>query len=114
MSRIRVSGLDESFSNEATVPLEVDTKEAEVYVSLPQLDNNTLRDEYVLDWWKIHQTMFLNLSRMARQLLALPTSSAGVERLFSRSGEMHGDKRKRFKEETLQSLLFLNKSSYSI
>ncbi len=111
LSRIRVSELDESFSNEATVPLEVDTKEAEVYLSLPQLDNNTLRDEDVLDWWKIHQTMFPNLSRMARQFLALPASSAGVERLFSRSGEMHGDKRKRLKEETLQSLLFMNKKS---
>jgi hypothetical protein len=55
--------------------------------------------------------MFPNLRRMARQFLALPASSAGVERLFNTSGEMHGDKRKRLKEERLQSLLFVKTNS---
>ncbi len=45
--------------------------------------------------------MFPKLSKMARKFLALPASSARVERIFSRSGETHGDKRKRMKEETL-------------
>ncbi len=38
------------------------------------------------------------------------SSSAGVERLFSKSGETHGDKRKRMKEETLQSLMHVCKN----
>ena len=37
-------------------------------------------------------------------------SSAGVERLFSRSGETHGVKRKRMKEETLQILMYVCKN----
>ena len=77
---------------------------------MPQVDFNSLRDDEVLDWWKIHKSMFPNLGKMARQFLALPASSAGVERLFSRSGETHGDKRKRMKEETLQSQMFVCKN----
>ncbi len=90
--------------------LEVNAKEAELYISMPQVDFSALRDDEVLEWWKSHQSMFPYLSRMARQFLALPASSAGVERLFSRSGETHGDKRKRLKEETLASLMYVNKN----
>jgi hypothetical protein len=95
MSRLRVLELDKSFSNKGTSLVEADTKEAEVYLSLPHLEFGAFRDEDVRDWWKIHQTMFPNLSKMARQSLVLPAASPEVERLFSRSGEMQGDKRKR-------------------
>jgi hypothetical protein len=87
---------------------EVNTKEAELYISMPQVDFNSLRDDEVLEWWKSHPSMFHYLSIRARQFLALPASSDGVERLFSRSGETHGDKRKRLKENTLQSLMVIH------
>ncbi len=105
-------GDDLSSSNEdtSTSSLEPDGKEAELYMSMPQVDFNSLRDDEVLDWWRTHKSMFPNLGKMARQFLALPTSSAGVERLFSRSGETHGDKRKRLKEETLQSLMYVSQN----
>ena len=93
-----------------TIPVEFESKEVELYISMPQVDFNSLRDDEVLDWWRIHKSMFPNLGKMARQFLALPASSAGVERLFSRSGETHGDKRKRMKEDTLQSLMFVCKN----
>jgi hypothetical protein len=80
-------------------------------MSLPQVDFNTLGDQGVLEWWKSHQSMYPNLSRMARQFLALPAASTGVERLFSASGEMHGDKQKWLEEETLQSLLYVKKNA---
>jgi len=94
----------------STMP-EVDAKEAELYMSLPQVDFNTIGDQGVLEWWKSHQSMFLFLSRMALQFLAFPAASAGVERVFSTSGEMHGDKRKRLEEETLQNLRYVNKNA---
>ena len=102
-----LSNIDTSNSTSA----EVNAKEAELYISMPQVDFNSLRDEEVLDWWKTHQSMLPYLSRMARHFLALPASSARVERLFSRCGETHGDKRKRLKEETLQSLMYVNKNA---
>ena len=102
---------DDSPLPNQVAPTSSDAKEVELYISMPQVDFNALRDEEVLGWWRTHQSMFPHLSRMARQFLSLPASSAGDERLFSRSGEMHGNKRKRLKEETLQSLLYVNKNA---
>ena len=83
----------------------------ELYFALPHVDGALLGDDKVLDCWKRHRSMFSNLSKMTRQHLALRASSAGVERLISSSGETHGDKRKRLKEETLQSLMFINQNA---
>ena len=54
--------------------------------------------------------MFPDLSRMARQYLAAPASSAGVERLFSRAGRYHDDKKKRTTDEHIETLLIVAKN----
>ena len=43
---------------------------------------------------------------MAKQYLASPASSAGVERVFSSAGRMHDDMRKSMTNESLQHSLF--------
>ena len=43
---------------------------------------------------------------MAKQYLAPPFSSAGVERVFSAAGKMHDDLRKSEKDNTLEHSLF--------
>ena len=40
---------------------------------------------------------------MVRQYMAVPASSAGVERVFSAAGKMHDDLRKSVKDETLEA-----------
>ena len=42
----------------------------------------------VLEWWSKHEARMPNLSRMARQFLAVPACSASVERLFSLAGRI--------------------------
>jgi len=42
----------------------------------------------------------------AEQYFAAPASSAGVERVFSAAGNMHGDLSKKTKAETLEASLF--------
>jgi hypothetical protein len=37
----------------------------------------------ILMWWKVHAVRFPYLSRLARRYLAMPATSASVERLFS-------------------------------
>jgi len=97
----RMGGDDDvSISNEessTSITVEVDSKEVKIYISIPQVDFNSLRDDAVLNWRRTQKSIFPNLGKMARQFLILPTSSAGVERLISISGETHGDKRKRMK-----------------
>ena len=95
--------MEQADTQEDTRLLEVDK-----YLALPQVDASSNFD--LLEWWRMHQTMFPNLAKMARQYLALPATSASVERLFSAGGEMHSDKRKMTKEESLQQLLFVHKN----
>ena len=83
-------------------------EEVEKYLSLPQVDQS--RDFDLLAWWKLHHHMFPHLANMARQYLACPASSAGVERLFSEAGDTHSAKRKNLKEETMMQLLFISKN----
>ena len=40
------------------------------------------------------------------QYFAAPVSSAGVERVFSAAGKMHGDRQKSAKDTTLEHSLF--------
>ena len=46
------------------------------------------------------------LAKMVKQYFAAPASSAGVERVFSAAGKMHGDLQKSAKDSTLEHLLF--------
>ena len=46
------------------------------------------------------------LAKMVKQYFAAPASSAGVERVFSAAGKMHGDLQKSAKDSTLQHSLF--------
>ena len=72
------------------------------YLALPQEDNTELD---VLQWWKSRVREFPHLSKMARQFLAAPATSAGPERLFRLAGRMHDDMKKATKEGTLQHSL---------
>ena len=81
--------------------------EIQLYLGLREVTDKNLD---LLGWWKLHAHMFPALARMARQFLALPASSAGVERLFSSAGTINGNLRKNTKEATMQSLLFVKQN----
>ena len=57
-------------------------------------------------YWKLKETTWPKLAKMAKQYLAAPFSSAGVERVFSAAGKMHDDLRKSEKDSTLEHSLF--------
>ena len=52
----------------------------------------------------------VNYSKMARQILAAPTSSASVERLFSAAGKMHDGLKKTTLEDTFEDMLTVAKN----
>ena len=56
--------------------------ELDDYFSLPVADMHTS----VIAWWQQHRHRFPYLNKMARQYLACPATSAGLERLFSAAG----------------------------
>ena len=63
-------------------------------------------DVKVLLWWKEKEAKWPNLAKMVKQYFAVPASSAGVERVFSAAGKMHGDLSKSAKDTTLEHSLF--------
>ena len=61
--------------------------ELNAYMRVQQVANDT----DPLMWWKQHQQEFPRLSRMVRQYLSVPASSASPERLFSSVGLVKSD-----------------------
>ena len=61
--------------------------ELNAYMRVQQVANDT----DPLMWWKQHQQEFPRLSRMTRQYLSVPASSASPERLFSSVGLVKSD-----------------------
>jgi hypothetical protein len=53
-------------------------------------------------YWFSKTKKWPNLTRMARETLAQPASSAGIERMFYRAGKMHDDLKKKTSEKTLE------------
>ena len=73
------SGL-ESSETDLAVECVVERSEVDRYLQLPQLDHITEQgsDVDILTWWRDHSSTFPHLSKMARQYLAHPCSSAGM------------------------------------
>jgi hypothetical protein len=88
--------------------VEEEASEVDQYLLLPQLSEGMAFD--LLAWWKKQSTMWPNLAKMARQYLALPATSAGVERLFSNGGQIHSSLRKSTKEQTLEMMLYISQN----
>ena len=78
-------------NNIAVPPTQGLVDELAKYLALPQ-EHDTDLD--VLAWWRLNKTQFPILSKMARQFLAAPATSAGPERLFRLAGRMHDDMKK--------------------
>ena len=64
-------------------------------------------DVKLLAWWQAKESKWLSLANMVMtQYFAAPASSAGVERVFSAAGNMHGVLQKWAKDSTLEHSLF--------
>ena len=89
-----------------------DCDEVDRYLRLPEIPLQTPsgQDQDILHWWKQHEIEFPNLSKMARQFLAAPASSAAAERMFSAAGKMHDDLKKSTTEDTLEDMLIVAKN----
>jgi hypothetical protein len=78
--------------------------ELDEYLALAKVRQNNLYGITfdVLEWWGVHSCRYPNVARMARGLLALPTSSVGGERSFTSAGKKLGDAQKSTSEGFLE------------
>ena len=80
---------DESITDEsAPSPTSPELDELEQYLADPEKPPLGVK---VLAWWKAKESKWPSLAKMVKQYFAAPASSAGVERIFSAAGKMHGD-----------------------
>ena len=61
-----------------------------------------------LDWWVLKDTIYPNLSALAKKYLCRPATSAPAERLFSHAGLTISKKRAALKPENAQAIIFLH------
>ena len=67
----------------AVTPVEIVQQEVERYLQAPQPDV----DSDPLDWWKMNETIYPNLAKLAKKYLCICATSTTAERLFSTSSE---------------------------
>lgn len=91
---------DEEEDKEEGNPLD-EHDELDKYLAQPPVP----MDCDVVAWWRVFRHQAPNLAKMARQFLATPATSAGVERLFSAAGLTHSDLAGRMKDTTLGNRL---------
>ena len=93
---------DEGPSQDDGAQSTVDTEVA-AYAREPPLlgDNGPLMSEDPLHWWRVRRIQYPILSRVARRYLAIPASSAAVERMFSYTGMRLSRRNARLDIETL-------------
>lgn len=61
-----------------------------------------------LPWWKENSYRFPLVAALARQMLAIPATSAQSERLFSKAGQIVTDRRSSLGSDNVELLLFFS------
>ena len=70
------------------------------------LDNlEKLGSSYILDWWKLNASNYPILSKMARDILAIPISTVAFENAFSTSGRILDAFRSSLSSKTVEALV---------
>jgi len=65
-------------------------------------------DRDILKWWKEQSSAFPKLSTLARQMFAIPASSAASERSFSAAGCTLSARRTALSPENVDNILFVH------
>ena len=60
-----------------------------------------------LDYWRLHQSKYQVLSLIARRYLAIPATSALIERTFSIGSNIISKSRNRLEPETVKRIVLL-------
>ena len=84
-------------------------EEVKRYMAISVPSEKYFQDYTTLDWWKDNNKGYGNLGLLVKKFLAIPASSAAVERIFSVAGNIIGSTRYVMNPKTLDSLTFMRK-----
>ena len=87
------------------------TSDVDLYFSAPVVDwhSGSGKDDpdWVLNWWRSHESEYPIMSQVARDYLAIPAGEVDVERLFSAGRDLIGIQRYSLSIETMRALMIL-------
>jgi hypothetical protein len=87
------------------------TSDVDLYFSTPVVDwqSGSGKDDpdWVLNWWRSHESEYPIMSQVARDYLAIPAGEVDVERLFSAGRDLIGIRRYSLSIETMRALMML-------
>ena len=87
-------------------PIQTENDSDEIDLYLNSACERTAPNEY----WQKHEESYPKLSKLARQILSVPASSASVERGFSLIRRLIGDNRTSLNPESVSNLLKIHYS----
>ena len=87
------------------------TNELSQYFHESHTDNDP---EDPLEYWKRNSIKYPVLSRMARDIFAIPATSCATERMFSTCRDHLGVRRNRLSEKSFRALMFLGGNGFGI
>ncbi|KAI0530712.1 hypothetical protein KFK09_000260 [Dendrobium nobile] len=100
----------DTFEVEVTMPRNRKS-ELEVYLDETKLDRNSELD--ILQYWKLNQYRFPQVSSMARDVLCIPISTVASESAFSNSGRVLDQYRSALKHDIVEALVCTKDWLYS-
>ena len=65
-----------------------------------------------LKYWAANKHRFPNLGQIANDVLGIPASTGGLERIFNFASDILSCKRNRTKPEVFEKILYLKRNSY--
>ncbi|CAF3822945.1 unnamed protein product [Rotaria sp. Silwood1] len=68
----------------------------------------------LLQYWDANKSIYPNLARVAKKILAIPASNTSVERLFSDTGNTIIDRRTRLDVDKINNLLFIKRNTRTL
>ncbi len=71
-----------------------------------RIDNNM----NLISYWNLNKSLYPNLARIAKRVLAIPATNTAVERLFSHSGSTVTNRRTRLDADKINNLLFIKRN----
>ena len=95
-------------SSSEDIDLQAAMAELEAYVASPCIMSKNIdgSDVDILKWWKeIGEKRYPHIALMARQYLAVPATSAAVERIFSFAGLSYSDLRKSLHDTIIEEFM---------
>ncbi|OAL68712.1 hypothetical protein A7D00_7370 [Trichophyton violaceum] len=97
---------DKGFASKKQKDLQGKSREAIVFSEVAEyLGEGTVQDISILEYWKVNSKRFPILSMMARDILAVPPSTVGVERLFNIARDVNYFRRARLNPRTVRAIM---------